>query len=41
MRHTLEDLLTLMAVLRDREQGCPWDSQQDWDSIVPHTLAEA
>ena len=41
MRHTLEDLLTLMAVLRDREQGCPWDIQQDWDSIVPHTLEEA
>jgi ATP diphosphatase len=41
MRHTLEDLLTLMAVLRDREQGCPWDVKQDWDSIVPHTLEEA
>ena len=41
MRHTLDDLLTLMAVLRDREQGCPWDIQQDWDSIVPHTLEEA
>ncbi|KTG25450.1 nucleoside triphosphate hydrolase [Idiomarina sp. WRN-38] len=41
MRHTLEDLLTLMAVLSDREQGCPWDIQQDWDSIVPHTLEEA
>ena len=41
MRHTLEDLLTLMAVLRDREQGCPWDIKQDWDSIVPHTLEEA
>ena len=41
MRHTLEDLLTLMAVLRDREQGCPWDVKQDWGSIVPHTLEEA
>lgn len=40
-RHTLEDLLTLMAVLRDPEQGCPWDIKQDWDSIVPHTLEEA
>ena len=40
-RHDLDDLLTLMAVLRDAEQGCPWDLKQDWDSIVPHTLEEA
>jgi ATP diphosphatase len=39
-RHDLDDLLTLMAVLRDTEQGCPWDVRQDWDSIVPHTLEE-
>ncbi|MCA8864807.1 MULTISPECIES: nucleoside triphosphate pyrophosphohydrolase [unclassified Halomonas] len=41
MRHGIDDLLTLMQVLRDREQGCPWDLQQDWDTIVPHTLEEA
>lgn len=41
MRHRMEDLLTLMQVLRDAEQGCPWDLQQNWDSIVPHTLEEA
>ncbi|GEN27457.1 nucleoside triphosphate pyrophosphohydrolase [Halovibrio variabilis] len=41
MRYSLDDLLTLMHVLRDREQGCPWDIKQDWDSIVPHTLEEA
>ena len=40
-RHSLDDLLTLMAVLRDAEQGCPWDVKQDWDSIVPHTIEEA
>ncbi|WP_444999294.1 nucleoside triphosphate pyrophosphohydrolase [Halomonas mongoliensis] len=40
-RHDLDDLLTLMAVLRDPEQGCPWDLKQGWDSIVPHTLEEA
>ena len=40
-RHTLDDLLTLMAVLRDPTQGCPWDIEQSWDSIVPHTLEEA
>ncbi|MCE8038641.1 MULTISPECIES: nucleoside triphosphate pyrophosphohydrolase [unclassified Halomonas] len=40
-RHGIDDLLTLMAVLRDPAQGCPWDLKQDWDSIVPHTLEEA
>lgn len=41
MRYHLDDLLTLMQVLRDAEQGCPWDLAQDWDSIVPHTIEEA
>ncbi|MBZ9556600.1 MULTISPECIES: nucleoside triphosphate pyrophosphohydrolase [unclassified Modicisalibacter] len=40
-RHGLDDLLSLMAVLRDPLEGCPWDVRQDWDSIVPHTLEEA
>jgi len=40
-RYTLDELLTLMKVLRDPEFGCPWDVKQDWDSIVPHTLEEA
>lgn len=40
-RYRIDDLLTLMRVLRDPEQGCPWDIKQGWDSIVPHTLEEA
>ncbi|ARS53875.1 nucleoside triphosphate pyrophosphohydrolase [Kushneria konosiri] len=40
-RYTLDDLLLLMRVLRDPQQGCPWDVTQHWDSIVPHTLEEA
>ena len=40
-RYTLDDLLTLMAVLRDPQYGCPWDSRQDYASLVPHTLEEA
>ena len=40
-RYGIEDLLRLMAVLRDPAEGCPWDIKQDWDSIVPHTLEEA
>lgn len=40
-RYQLSDLLYLMARLRDPEGGCPWDLQQDFASIVPHTLEEA
>ena len=40
-RFDLDDLLTLMAVLRDPDAGCPWDLKQGWNSIVPHTLEEA
>lgn len=39
--HTLTDLLTLMARLRDPDSGCPWDLQQNFSSIVPSTLEEA
>ncbi|MBR9866605.1 MAG: nucleoside triphosphate pyrophosphohydrolase [Oceanospirillales bacterium] len=41
MRYTFEDLKTLMARLRDPEDGCPWDLKQSFASIVPHTLEEA
>ncbi|KPV40399.1 nucleoside triphosphate hydrolase [Thiohalorhabdus denitrificans] len=34
-------LLEIMARLRDPEGGCPWDRQQTFGSIVPHTLEEA
>lgn len=40
-RYQLDDLLYLMARLRDPQTGCPWDVQQDFHSIVPHTLEEA
>ncbi len=30
-----------MAQLRDPQHGCPWDCEQDFRSIVPHTLEEA
>lgn len=39
--YQLQDLLYLMTRLRDPESGCPWDLQQDFTSIVPHTLEEA
>jgi ATP diphosphatase len=37
----LDDLLAIMAQLRDPQTGCPWDLKQDFASIVPHTLEEA
>lgn len=30
-----------MQRLRDPERGCPWDLEQDFASLVPHTLEEA
>lgn len=34
-------LLAIMARLRDPERGCPWDREQDFDSIARYTLEEA
>ncbi|KMY00296.1 MULTISPECIES: nucleoside triphosphate pyrophosphohydrolase [Pseudomonas] len=39
--YTVQDLLNLMARLRDPQFGCPWDLKQNYASIVPHTLEEA
>jgi ATP diphosphatase len=39
--YSLQDLLHLMARLRDPKYGCPWDVKQNYASIVPHTLEEA
>ncbi|MEO8010432.1 MAG: nucleoside triphosphate pyrophosphohydrolase [Dokdonella sp.] len=39
--HTLDELLAIMARLRDPEHGCPWDVQQDFDSIAAYTIEEA
>ena len=41
MSYQLDDLLYLMARLRDPQHGCPWDLEQNFASIVPHTLEEA
>ena len=34
-------LVAIMARLRDPERGCPWDIEQDFDSIAPYTIEEA
>ena len=39
--YSLDDLLGIMAALRDPVSGCPWDQKQDFTSLVPHTLEEA
>ncbi|WP_026603250.1 nucleoside triphosphate pyrophosphohydrolase [Methylomonas sp. 11b] len=36
-----QELLALMARLRDPEQGCAWDVKQDFHSLIPYTIEEA
>ncbi|EKO3974723.1 nucleoside triphosphate pyrophosphohydrolase [Vibrio fluvialis] len=40
MSHPIEQLENIMASLRDPQTGCPWDKQQTFDTIVPHTIEE-
>ncbi len=37
----IDALLEVMRRLRDPQAGCPWDRQQTFESIAPHTLEEA
>lgn len=37
----IDELLRIMARLRDPQGGCPWDLEQDFSSIAPYTLEEA
>ena len=41
MKPTIDELLRIMATLRDRERGCPWDLEQTFDTIAPYTIEEA
>jgi len=34
-------LLEIMAALRNKETGCPWDVEQDFATIAPYTIEEA
>jgi MazG family protein len=40
-RHRLDDLLAVMARLRDKDAGCPWDIEQTFETIAPYTIEEA
>ena len=39
-RYTAEDLLQIIRILRDRENGCPWDKVQTHASIRKNFLEE-
>ncbi len=40
-KKTIENLMDIMARLRNPENGCPWDLEQNFKSIAPHTIEEA
>lgn len=37
----IRPLAEIMARLRNPDDGCPWDVQQDFNSIAPYTIEEA
>jgi len=37
----MQQLLEIMQRLRDPDNGCPWDVEQDFSSIAPFTIEEA
>ncbi|MBM5791508.1 MAG: nucleoside triphosphate pyrophosphohydrolase [Cyanobacteria bacterium M_surface_10_m1_298] len=37
----LQELITVVAQLRDPDGGCPWDLEQTHQSLVPYVLEEA
>jgi MazG family protein len=39
--HSVFRLIEVMARLRDKEGGCPWDLEQTFASIAPYTIEEA
>src|SRR5215475_12447836 len=40
-REPMARLLAVMAWLRDRQHGCPWDVDQNFATIAPYTIEEA
>ncbi len=40
-RYSIDDLIEIMSQLRNPDGGCPWDLEQDFKSIAPHTIEEA
>ncbi|MEH6405030.1 MAG: nucleoside triphosphate pyrophosphohydrolase [Sneathiella sp.] len=40
-KNPIDTLLNIMTRLRDPENGCPWDVEQTFETIAPHTIEEA
>ena len=40
-QYSLDNLIAVMKALRNPDGGCPWDLEQDFASIAPHTIEEA
>lgn len=38
---SMQQLLDIMRALRDPDSGCPWDRQQNFQSLIPYTIEEA
>src|SRR5579872_5816253 len=41
MEKPIDNLLAIMARLRDPQHGCPWDREQNFATIAPYTIEEA
>jgi MazG family protein len=41
MPQQIDRLLAIMARLRDPKDGCPWDLEQSFETIIPYTIEEA
>jgi ATP diphosphatase len=41
MTRPVDELIAIMARLRDPENGCPWDVKQSFATIAPYTIEEA
>ena len=39
-KSAIEKLQEIMAMLRDKNHGCPWDLDQTLVSLIPHTIEE-
>ncbi len=38
---SIQRLIEIMRALRDPVSGCPWDLEQDFQSLIPYTIEEA
>lgn len=38
---SIQQLIEIMRALRDPKSGCPWDLEQNFQSLIPYTIEEA